>query len=607
MWQYADIQLDGNVIAAVEDVLLTSPDSAPPHGNGVWPLASMQFLGGLVGYLGYELGDDGTMETDMPGSTEEGGLPDSVLQFADRWVAVDHQPCDGTRAAAYVFALIPECASASTAPCSAMESSEHRGRDTGHSVRAQPSPANAAENDGGEDDDNEDDDDRRAHGIFFRSAFDDEEIKRARVRQMEWIEDVAHSITRIAAGWKKKLMSAVGDGDASVVIPDSEPPKSPPFIPRRSQAQYEEDVRTCQAFLREGESYELCLTTQMTRSPVHPSDWRPHSTLAKAMCGEETGPLATALTRRATSPHDIHRDDDDAEYMWLASCYHRLRRLNPAPYAAFLSAGVSPAGSRDAAPVMLCSSPELFLRLGRDGTLEARPIKGTAARIPNDTARDHAVAMELVNSEKDRAENLMICDLLRNDLGRVCDVATVHVPAFAKLESYATVHQLVSVVKGRRRGDVGPAECVRCAFPPGSMTGAPKRRSVALLRDVEGAPVRESPGKGIAGGRLRGVYSGSVGYFSLPIADDALGVPPMIDAARGASFCLNVVIRTAVAAAGKLHIGAGGAITVLSDPHEEWEEVRLKAERLLRAVASADAGANPDESTSVHLSTDVAW
>ena len=424
---------------------------------------------------------------------------------------------------------------------------------------------------------------------------------------MEWIEDVAHSITRIAAGWKKKLLSAVGDGDASVVIPDSEPPKSPPFIPRRSQAQYEEDVRTCQAFLREGESYELCLTTQMTRSPVHPSDWRPHSTLAKAMCGEETGPLATALTRRATSPHDIHRDDDDAEYMWLASCYHRLRRLNPAPYAAFLSAGVSPAGSRDAAPVMLCSSPELFLRLGRDGTLEARPIKGTAARIPNDTARDHAVAMELVNSEKDRAENLMICDLLRNDLGRVCDVATVHVPAFAKLESYATVHQLVSVVKGRRRGDVGPAECVRCAFPPGSMTGAPKRRSVALLRDVEGAPVRESPGKGIAGGRLRGVYSGSVGYFSLPIADDALGVPPMIDAARGASFCLNVVIRTAVAAAGKLHIGAGGAITVLSDPHEEWEEVRLKAERLLRAVASADAGANPDESTSVHLSTDVAW
>eukprot|EP00898_Chlorokybus_atmophyticus_P000726 jgi/Chlat1/1654/Chrsp127S01900 len=282
----------------------------------------------------------------------------------------------------------------------------------------------------------------------------------------------------------------------------------PPFKLKKSKQEYLADIQICQELINDGETYEVCLTTAMQRKP------------------------APAL------PLELYRT---------------LRRVNPAPYAAWLQ-------FNDALSIC-CSSPERFLKLGSDGVLEAKPIKGTRPRAVT-SEEDEAMRVRLQRSLKDRAENLMIVDLLRHDLGRVCEGGSVHVPALMAVESYATVHQLVSTIHGRKREDVSPVECVRAAFPAGSMTGAPKSRTMTIIDAVEGSS--------------RGVYSGAIGFFSV-----------------SGTFDLNVVIRTAVVFNNEVTIGAGGAIVALSSPEEEFSEMLVKGGALLRAVGECEADNTP--------------
>jgi para-aminobenzoate synthetase len=332
----------------------------------------------------------------------------------------------------------------------------------------------------------------------------------------QWVDTTAAQIKHL----QEENISANGNTTPAPV--SSKPPSqspSPPFVLREHKAHYIRNVESCMEALYAGDSYELCLTTEMRR----PSTW-------------------------------------GAAEAW--TLYKKLRTINPAPYAAWLhfhGEGGSGSGS-DRSPLSICcSSPERFLKGDKTGGLEAKPIKGTAPRSPTATPEeDAAAAAALAASEKDRAENLMIVDLLRNDLGRVCDPGTVHVPALMNIESFATVHQLVSTVRGHRRNDASVADAVRAAFPGGSMTGAPKVRSMDIIDQLENGP--------------RGVYSGSLGYFSF-----------------NGTFDLNIVIRTAVVHDGAVRIGAGGAIVVQSESEAEYEEMQLKAAALLRAVAQCDS------------------
>jgi para-aminobenzoate synthetase len=260
---------------------------------------------------------------------------------------------------------------------------------------------------------------------------------------------------------------------------------------------YLANIAACRREIFEGETYEVCLTTEL-------------------------------------------RSDASLD---PAAAYRALRARNPAPFAALLRLGeVS----------VLSSSPERFLRVDRRRVVESRPMKGTTARVA-EPFEDACRAAVLRRDKKTRAENLMIADLVRNDLGRVSALGTVEVPGLMVVEPYATVHQMVTVVRGRLREGCDAIDCVRAAFPPGSMTGAPKLRTLEIIDRIEGRP--------------RGVYAGTLGFFAVNGTAD-----------------LSVVIRTLVASPDGLTIGAGGAIVAGSDPEAELEEMMIKARPLLETV-----------------------
>ena len=225
--------------------------------------------------------------------------------------------------------------------------------------------------------------------------------------------------------------------------------------------------------------------------------------------------------------------------------YTRLRERNPAPFSAFL----------DFEDIVIASaSPERFLRLGSDGVAEARPIKGTRPR--GATPDEDALRAEaLLASEKDRSEHVMIVDLMRNDLSRVCAPGTVRVSELFTLERYATVHHLVSTVTGRLEAGRDAIDLLRATFPGGSITGAPKIRAMEIIAELE--PVR------------RDVYCGTIGYLSLSGALDA-----------------SIVIRTVLIKDGVAYCSAGGGIVADSDPEAEYAESWDKARGLLEVLGA---------------------
>lgn len=300
----------------------------------------------------------------------------------------------------------------------------------------------------------------------------------------------------LAAVDQSGVADAVAEGPAVERAPRHEPPTVSWAYP---DEEYLAKIEACQSAIREGEAYQLCLTTEVR------VDARPD-------------PFTT---------------------------YTRLRASSPTHHGALLVArGVS----------LLSASPERFLSVSAEGAIESKPIKGTRPRGLTGLA-DEELRFELESSEKERAENLMIVDLMRNDIGRVSAVGSVAVTSLLAVESYAHVHQLVSTVRGQLADGLTAVDAIEACFPAGSMTGAPKRSATLILDGLEG--------------RARGIYAGAFGYLGLDGAVD-----------------LAMVIRSIVLDGEGATIGTGGGITALSVPEEELAEAHLKAEALLRVLGA---------------------
>ena len=270
------------------------------------------------------------------------------------------------------------------------------------------------------------------------------------------------------------------------------------FTPTQSRHEYQHSFEQIQQYISAGDCYEVNLTQRFT-APYRGCSWE---------------------------------------------AYRHLRTVTQAPYSAYL-------GHPDFA--ILSQSPEQFIRL-KEGVVTTNPIKGTRPRGAT-AEEDQAIAQELQHCPKDQSENLMIVDLLRNDLGKVCKIGTVSVPKLFALESYTNVHHLVSTVTGELADDHGAIDLLASSFPGGSITGAPKIRSMEIIRELE--PV------------ARSVYCGSIGYIS---ADGSMDT--------------SITIRTILAQNGELHCWGGGAIVADSDCDAEYQESITKIHNLMTALES---------------------
>ncbi|VXB92169.1 Aminodeoxychorismate synthase [Arthrobacter sp. 9V] len=307
-----------------------------------------------------------------------------------------------------------------------------------------------------------------------------------------------------AGEWFREARTAVEAASAPAAAPVSVG-AVPEFTSRDSATDYKRKIADSQHQISEGNSYEICLTTTLEAPAGNLDPW---------------------------------------------ASYLSLRRRNPAPFASYLRFGEL---------VVASTSPERFLRIMSDGGMRAEPIKGTRGRS-SDASEDAALRHELETSLKDRAENIMIVDLLRNDLSHFAIPGSVTVSRLCAIESYATVHQMVSTIDAHLRPGAPRAEALAAAFPAGSMTGAPKISTMDILDQLESGP--------------RGIYSGAIGYFSMNAATD-----------------LAVVIRTLVVnpdgAGGRiLSLGVGGAITADSVADDEYQEIRTKAFGVLSTLGA---------------------
>ncbi|MEF3404974.1 aminodeoxychorismate synthase component I [Agromyces sp. CCNWLW203] len=324
-----------------------------------------------------------------------------------------------------------------------------------------------------------------------------------------WIGDEVEAASQGAhPSWATGLAAEIGRLDAasvpliSTVSPSNgAPPGAVPTKWRHDAARYAELIAECQAAIVRGDAYQLCLTNRVDV--------------------------------------DVRPDP--------ATTYLALRTSSPSHHGGYLRFGDT---------ALLSASPEQFLLVDADGLVSTKPMKGTRPRS-DDPETDAALRRELLESEKERAENLMIVDLMRNDLGRIAELGTVEVPALLEVEEYRHVHQLVSTVIARLRHPLTALDAVQSAFPAGSMTGAPKHSAMTILHELEQGP--------------RGVYSGAFGYLGIDGGAD-----------------LAMVIRSIVLTPAGASIGTGGGITALSVAAEEVEETRIKARALL-AVLGAEA------------------
>lgn len=315
--------------------------------------------------------------------------------------------------------------------------------------------------------------------------------------------------------WLRRVTDAIEARPATTganpsAAQNSSPPiPAPKFTLDQSKFEYLESIARCLDYIAAGDSYEICLTN----------------------------------TAQGPSMAEIGLEPINA--------YSALRRTSPVPYGAYLQFTPRQAGY---VPFQLLSaSPEQFLKI-TNGHVTAQPIKGTRPRGRN-AEEDAAWRRELKTNPKDRAENLMIVDLLRNDLGRVCQPGTIRVPRIFAVETYSHVHQLVSTIEGHLAPGVTTLKCVAACFPGGSMTGAPKLRTMEIIDELEKRP--------------RGFYSGAVGWVS-----------------PNGSADLSIVIRTLVCSPNATTFGVGGAIVWDSDPEGEFAETMVKARALLEALGA---------------------